>query len=71
MTEKEINRINELAKKSKTDEGLTEAELLEQKVLREAYIEAVKTNLSAQLDRSYYIDKEGKERKIEKKGNLH
>lgn len=67
MTEKEIERINELAKKAKTDEGLTKEEAKEQKELRKAYIESVKANLKAQLDRSYYIDSNGKERKIEKK----
>ena len=69
MTEKEIERINELAKKAKTDEGLTKEEVKEQKELRKAYIESVKANLKAQLDRSYYIDSNGKERKIENRQN--
>lgn len=38
MTKKEIDRINELGRKSKTPEGLTEAEKEEQKQLRESYL---------------------------------
>ena len=50
MNQEDIKRIYELAKKSKTVEGLTEAELKEQAQLRKAYIENVKKNLKAQLD---------------------
>mgnify|MGYP005895466569 CR=1 FL=1 len=50
MNEADIQRINELARKSKTVEGLTEAELAEQAALRKAYIANVKRNLKAQLD---------------------
>lgn len=49
MLEDKIQRINELYKKSKA-EGLTAAELQEQKVLRAEYIEAFKRNLRGQLD---------------------
>lgn len=49
MDEKMIARINELAKKSKT-EGLNEAELKEQAQLRKEYIEAFRRNLRGQLD---------------------
>lgn len=49
MDEKMIARINELAKKSKT-EGLNEAELKEQAQLRKEYIEAIRRNLRGQLD---------------------
>ncbi|MBO7151085.1 MAG: DUF896 domain-containing protein [Clostridia bacterium] len=37
MTQKEIDRINELGRKAKT-EGLTEAEKAEQQALRAAYV---------------------------------
>lgn len=50
ITEEQIARINELAKKSKTEEGLTEAEKEEQKILRRDYIDSFKENLRAQLD---------------------
>lgn len=49
MTELNIDRINELAKKSKTV-GLTEAEKEEQQSLRQAYIQALRRNLRSQLD---------------------
>ena len=49
MDEKTIARINELARKSKT-EGLTEAELREQALLRKQYIEDFRRNLRSQLD---------------------
>lgn len=49
MDEKKIARINELARKSKT-EGLSDAELREQALLRKEYIEAFRRNLRGQLD---------------------
>lgn len=49
MDEKKIARINELYRKSKA-EGLTDAELREQALLRREYIEAFKKNLRSQLD---------------------
>ena len=49
MDEKTIARINELARKSKT-EGLTDAELREQALLRKQFIEAFRRNLRSQLD---------------------
>ena len=56
MEETKILRINELAKKSK-NEGLTDAELLEQKALREEYIAAVRKNFKATLDNIKIVDK--------------
>lgn len=49
MLEEKIKRINELYKKSK-EEGLTDAELKEQKVLRAEYVDAFKRNLRGQLN---------------------
>ena len=49
MDGQKIKRINELYRKSKA-EGLTEAELKEQKLLRAEYLEAVKQNLRRQLN---------------------
>ena len=46
-----IGRINELARKAKT-EGLTEEEKEEQKRLRREYIDSVVGNLRSQLERS-------------------
>ena len=41
----DVDRINELARKSRTPEGLTPEEKEEQAALRRAYIDAVKQNL--------------------------
>lgn len=49
MDEKKIARINELYKKSKA-EGLSEAELREQAILRKEFIEDFRRNLRSQLD---------------------
>ena len=43
------NRVNYLYKKSK-EEGLTEQEKIEQKQLRQKYIDNVKRNFRSQLD---------------------
>lgn len=49
VTQKEIDRINELYKKSKA-EGLTKSEQNEQKKLREEYIKAFRDNLRGTLE---------------------
>lgn len=49
VTEKTIERINELYRKSKA-EGLTTAEAEEQKRLRAEYIQAFRNNLRGTLD---------------------
>ena len=49
MDQKKIDRINELARKSKA-EGLTDAEKAEQTELRNEYRRAVTGNLAAQLE---------------------
>ena len=48
-TDELTNRINCLYKKSK-EEGLTEAEKVEQQELRQKYIDKVKRNFRSQLD---------------------
>lgn len=57
MEQSKILRINELAKKSKT-EGLSEAEKAEQKQLREEYLAAVRRNVRATLDSIEFTDKQ-------------
>ena len=49
MNQEKIDRINWLARRSKS-EGLTPEELEEQAVLRREYIDDFKRNLRAQLD---------------------
>lgn len=67
ITKEQIARINELARKSKTSEGLTEAERREQADLRRRYIDSVKESLTGQLDNTYVVDKQGNKRKLGKK----
>ena len=58
MNEAKLQRINELARKSKA-EGLTKAERAEQAVLRQEYIEAIRRSLRGQLDRIDMINPDG------------
>ena len=58
-----IARINELAKKAKT-EGLTEEEIAERDKLRRIYIDNVKANLIGQLDNTYIVEPDGIKRKL-------
>ena len=50
ITEKDIERINELYKKTKPPEGLTAEERREQAELRSAYLNSIRANLKGQLD---------------------
>ena len=60
-----IARINELAKKAKT-EGLTAEELTERDKLRRIYIDSVKANLTGQLDNTYIVDEKGNKKPLKK-----
>ena len=66
VTQKQIDRINQLARKSKT-EGLTPAEREEQARLRRLYIDAVKASLVGQLEHTYIVDERGNKRKLPRK----
>lgn len=59
MTKEKIARINELAKKSKTPAGLTEAEQAEQAALRQEYVAEMKASLRAQLERTMIQEPDG------------
>lgn len=50
ITDAEIQRINDLYKKSKTPEGLTPEEKEEQMELRGRFIASFRANLKSQLD---------------------
>lgn len=58
MTKEKIDRINELARKSRTAEGLTAEEKAEQAALRQEYRDGVKANLEGQLKNIEIVDKE-------------
>ncbi len=64
MEQAQIDRINELARKAKSPEGLTPEEEAERAVLRRAYIDAVVGNLKGQLDKTYIVDESGRRRKL-------
>lgn len=67
MTSEKIKRINELARKSRTPAGLSEAELVEQAILRKEYIADWRASLESQLDNTYIVEADGTKRKLEKK----
>ncbi|MDE6724016.1 MAG: DUF896 domain-containing protein [Ruminiclostridium sp.] len=66
MEKSKIERINYLARKSKS-RGLTEEEKAEQQALRDEYREGFRKNLTAQLDNTYYIDENGNKVSITRK----
>lgn len=56
MEREKIERINKLAKKSR-EEGLTEEEKNEQKLLREEYLAAVRENFKSTLNNIEIVEK--------------
>lgn len=67
MTQEKIDRINALAKKAKSPEGLTPEEEAERAALRREYIQAYKRSLTAQLDNTYIQYPDGTRRKLQKR----
>ena len=67
MLDEKIQRINELARKSKTPEGLTEEEKAEQARLRKEYVAEWRQGVVQVLDSTYIVDEHGNKRKLEKK----
>lgn len=61
-----IARINELARKNKT-EGLTAEETAERDKLRRIYIDSVKLSLTSQLDNAYIVEADGTKTKVTRK----
>jgi len=55
-----LDRINELARKSK-DEGLTEEEKEEQKDLRQKYLKSFRKQMEEQLSSIKVVDEEGQD----------
>ena len=66
MTKESIDRINELARKSKA-EGLTEEEKVEQAALRKEYLADIRKSLEATLSNVYLVDEDGSQTPLKKK----
>ena len=66
VTKEQIDRINELARKSKA-EGLTDPEKEEQAMLRRLYLDSFKESLVGQLENTYIVDEHGNKRKVKRK----
>lgn len=67
MDQKQIDRINELARKVKAGQTLTPEEISERDSLRREYIAAVRANLEAQLDNTYLVDENGNETPLKRR----
>lgn len=63
MEKSKIERINFLARKSKTEE-LSPEEKAEQKLLRDEYRADFRRSLMGQLDNVYVVDENGNEKKL-------
>lgn len=66
MDKKQIERINELARKQKA-EGLCEEELAEQAALRAQYLREFRANMEAQLEMIMIENEDGEYEKLQKK----
>lgn len=66
MEQKKLDRINFLARKSRTEQ-LSEEEKLEQEKLRLEYRKSVVSSLSSQLDNTYIVEKDGSKHKVKRK----
>lgn len=55
LSKEKLDRINELAKKKKT-EGLTPEETKEQEILRKEYITAFRASFRGQLDNVKFVE---------------
>ncbi|MEO1770451.1 MULTISPECIES: DUF896 family protein [Enterococcus] len=76
ISDEKIARINELAKKKKS-EGLTNAEEKEQKVLREEYLSTFRSGMRHHIEGMKIVDPDGKDvtpdklKKIQQQKGLH
>ena len=68
MEQHKIDRINELARKAKTGEGLTPEELAEWDALRREYIDAHRESLIRHLENTYIQYPDGTRKKLQRKG---
>ena len=68
MEQHKIDRINELARKAKNEEGLTPEELAERDALRREYIDAHRESLIRHLENTYIQYPDGTRKKLQRKG---
>lgn len=66
MEQKKIDRINFLARKSRSEE-LSPEEKQEQAILRQEYRDSFVRSLSSQLDNTYIVQPDGSKRKVTKR----
>ena len=59
MSEKKLARINDLAKKAKTEDRLTKKEKAEQDTLRKEYLQNIRSSFTNQITTMTVIDPEG------------
>lgn len=69
MEQHKIDRINALAQKAKSPEGLTPEETAERAVLRAEYVAAFKANLVSQLDSTVILEPDGTRHPLKKKNS--
>ena len=69
MTQEKIDRINALARKSKTPAGLTEAEQAGRQALRQEYIAEMRASLAAQLDNTVIQEPDGTRHRLTRRKN--
>ena len=65
MEKEKLNRINELARKSKV-EPLSREELAEQKALREEYLQEIRLSFGAMLDNTVIQYPDGSRKSLRK-----
>ena len=67
MDQVKIDRINALAKKAKSPEGLTPEEEAERAALRREYVAAYRESLVAQLENIRIVEPDGTKHRLPKK----
>ncbi len=67
ITQEQIDRINQFARRVKAGETLTPEETAERDALRRAYVASVRANLTAQLDNIRVVEPDGTKHRLGKK----
>ena len=67
ITQQQIDRINEFARRVKAGETLTAEETAERDALRRLYIDSVKASLTGHLDNTSILHPDGRKEKLKKK----